>query len=62
MKKVKKKMDDKKQTGVEVANSYKYYGLNKKSEAKDTIPEWIKKVVTDKKEKPDISKYKGIYP
>lgn len=55
-------MDDKKQTGVEVANSYKYYGLNKKSEAKDTIPEWIKKVVTDKKEKPDISKYKGIYP
>ena len=48
--------------GVEAANSYKYYNLTHKSEAQDKIPEWMKGVITNKKERPNVSKYKGIYP
>lgn len=55
-------MEDTKKDGVQVANSYQYYGLTKKSEAQDKIPEWMKGVINNKKERPDVSKYKGIYP
>ena len=48
---------------VQLAESYKYYGLNKKEKAQaQKIPNWMEQVITNKKERVNVKKYEGIWP
>jgi len=48
---------------MEIVDSYKYYNLDKPTENKDTIPQWMEKVLEEPKEKKYVvTDFTGIYP
>ena len=58
----KKKINNPTDNPVKVVNAYEHYGLNNKSTAKDKTPDWMDKIITEKHEKVDVSKFKNIWP
>ena len=47
---------------IQISNAFEHYGVNEPSKNKDKIPEWMEKVLTNKKEPPRASDFKGIWP
>lgn len=55
-------MEKKENNQIQLVNSYETYGLDKKSEAHDTIPKWMEETITNRKVAVDTDKFKNIWP